>query len=81
MRDKNLTLKEVKEILAELESVIKEASETPSDTSCIVCGENKVNLCTYCFTNKAKRILDRSLRSTEVLNEFEEDFNTIIWRI
>ena len=81
LRDKNLTQKEMKEIMAELTVVINEAEESPADTKCIVCGEKKVNLCTYCFTNKTKRILERSLRNKEVLNEFEEDFNTIIWRI
>ncbi len=81
IRDKNLSQKEVKEIMGALSNVIKEAEESPADTSCIVCGERKVNLCTYCFTNKARIILQRSLRNKEVLKEFEEDFNTIIWRI
>ena len=81
LRDKNLTQKEAAEIIKALSSVISEAEDSPADTSCIVCGEKKVNLCTYCFTNKARRILQRSLRNKEVLNEFEEDFNTIIWRI
>jgi hypothetical protein len=81
LRDKNLSQKEVVEIVTELATLINEAEESPADTSCIVCGEKKVNLCTYCFTNKAKRVLEKSLRHHEVLNEFEEDFNTIIWRV
>ena len=81
LRDKSLSQKEMAEIVAELATVIKEAEESPADTSCIVCGERKVNLCTYCFTNKTRKVLERNLRANEVLNEFEEDFNTIIWRI
>ena len=81
LRDKNLSQKETQEIMKALANVINEAEESPADTSCIVCGEDKVNLCTYCFTNKVRRILEKSLRNKEVLNEFEEDFNTIIWRV
>ena len=71
----------MKEILLEIAEVIKEAEDSPADILCIMCGESKVNLCTYCFTTKAIRVLERSLRSSEVINEFYEDFNTIIWRI
>ena len=82
LRDRNLSQKEIKEIIAMLRQVIIEAEESPAEISCIVCGEKKVNICTYCFTNKARKILEKSLRNKEeVLNEFEEDFNTIIWRV
>ena len=81
LRDKNLSQKEMSEIVTELAIVISEAEESPADIICIVCGEKKVNLCTYCFTDKIRKILERNLRNKEVLNEFEEDFNTIIWRV
>lgn len=81
LRDKNLSQKDMKEITIAMKNLIKEAEESPADTSCIVCGERKVNLCTFCFTNKAKKVMEKTLRSIEVLDEFEEDFNTIIWRI
>jgi len=67
-------------ILVGLTKVIRDAEESPADISCIVCGERKVNLCTYCFTNKASQILETNLHPN-VLNEFAEDFETIIWRI
>jgi len=81
LRDKNLSQEDIKEISSAMEKVIDEAEESPADTSCIVCGERKVNLCTFCFTNKAKRVVEKTLRSVEVINEFEEDFNTLIWRV
>ena len=81
LRDKNLSQKDIEEIMSKMANVINEAEESPADTSCIVCEKKKVNLCTFCFTNKAKRVMEKTLRSTEVLDEFEEDFNTIIWRV
>jgi len=81
LRDKNLSQKETIEIVRALKIIINEAEESPANTLCIVCGEKKVNLCTYCFTNKVRRVLERNLRNKEVLKEFEEDFNTIIWRV
>ena len=80
LRDKNLTEKQMQTILVSLTKIIKDSEDAPADTSCIVCNERKVNLCTYCFTNKASRILEANLRP-EVLADFTEDFQTIIWRI
>ncbi|MBD3247318.1 hypothetical protein GF378_01725 [Candidatus Pacearchaeota archaeon] len=81
LRDKKLSGNEARDILIGLAKVIKDAEESPSDTSCIVCGERKVNLCTHCFTSKAGRVLKNSLKNEKTLKEFAEDFNTIIWRI
>jgi uncharacterized protein YejL (UPF0352 family) len=81
LKDKNISQKDVKEIISEMISIINEAEESPADTSCIVCGERKVNLCTFCFTNKARNVMEKTLESVEILSEFEEDFNTIIWRV
>jgi hypothetical protein len=81
LRDKNLSQKELKEISLAMEEVIYEAEGSFTNTSCIVCGEKKVNLCTFCFTNRARKVLERSLKSKGTLDEFEENFDTIIWRI
>ena len=80
LRDRNLSQKEMQDILIGLSRVIKNSEESPADISCIVCGERKVNLCTYCFTNKASKVLETNLRQ-EVLKDFTEDFDTIIWRV
>lgn len=80
LRDRNLNQKEIRDILMGLSKVIKDSEESPADISCIVCGERKVNLCTYCFTNKASKVLETNLRQ-DVLSDFTEDFATIIWRV
>ncbi len=80
LKDKNLGQKQIANIMAGLLKVIKDAEESPADTSCIVCGAKRVNLCTYCFTNKARLVLEQNL-NTETINEFDEDFETIIWRV
>lgn len=64
-----------------LMTVVRNAEESPADTSCIVCGAKKVNLCTYCFTNKARLVLEKNLNNNNAIDEFDEDFETIIWRI
>ncbi|HJX50386.1 MAG TPA: hypothetical protein VJ438_02900 [Candidatus Nanoarchaeia archaeon] len=81
LRDKNLTTKEIREVMSELMQIIRDAEDTPADTSCIVCGAKKVNLCTYCFTNKARTVLEKNIKNNNLLSEFDEDFETIIWRI
>jgi hypothetical protein len=81
IRDRNLTEKQARDILLGLRRVIKDAEESPADTSCIVCGEIKVNLCTHCFTNKAGTVIEDNIKNKQILEEFAEDFNTIIWRI
>lgn len=80
LRDKNLTKKEMQDTLIGLSNVIKDAEESLSDISCIVCEDTKVNLCTHCFTTKAERVLETNLQQG-ILQEFAEDFETIIWRI
>ena len=80
LRDRNLGQKEMQSVLIGLSRVIKDSEESPADISCIVCGERKVNLCTYCFTNKASKVLETNLRQ-DVLKDFTDDFETIIWRV
>ncbi len=81
LRDKNLSQKQIRDIMAGLIRVVRDAEDSPADTSCIVCGAKKVNLCTYCFTNKAKEVVEKNLNDKDVINEFDDDFETIIWRI
>jgi hypothetical protein len=71
----------MRDILTGLLKVIRDAEESPSDTSCIVCGAKKVNLCTYCFVNKARFVLEKNLNNNNVMDDFDEDFETIIWRV
>ena len=80
LRDKNLPENKMKKIRQFLKILVREAGETPSDTKCIICGNKKVNLCLYCFTNKAARIVERNTNE-EVIESFNEDFDSIIWRI
>lgn len=80
LRDRPISQKQAEQVLVGLLNVVKEAEESPADMSCIVCGDEKVNLCTHCFTTKAGKVLEKNLRE-DLLLEFEEDFNTIIWRI
>lgn len=81
LRDKNLPNKKMLKIMRELAEVVKDSQESHANTKCIMCGTGKVNLCTYCFTNKATRILENNIEDDQQLDEFKEDFETIIWRI
>ena len=80
LRDKKTSSKEIKQILKQLKQLIKKADETPSNINCIICGSKKVNLCLHCFTFKAEKIIENNTNPT-ITQEFEEDFNTILWRI
>ncbi|MEK6906373.1 MAG: hypothetical protein AABW81_02005 [Nanoarchaeota archaeon] len=80
LRDKNLPKEKMREIEKSLKKLVFEADSTPSDLKCVICGANKVNLCLYCVTNKVHRILEKDT-AKKVTKEFDEDFNTQIWRI
>ena len=79
LRDKKISYYQMNSIKNLLNNLVKEAEETPSETKCILCDSRKVNICIYCFTNKARRILEK--KAPTIINEFKEDFNTAIWRI
>ncbi len=79
-RDKNLSKQEIDSIKKQLKTLMNEAEETPSSTKCIICGSKRVNLCIYCFTNKAFRIVEKNTNN-KITNEFNEDFDTKIWRL
>jgi len=80
LRDKNLPESKMKKIKRFLKRLYKEAEETPSNTRCIICGNNEVNLCLHCFTNKAYSIVEKNT-DKKTTEDFDEDFNTAIWRI
>ncbi len=80
LRDKKLPEYRLKRVKQLLRSLVLEAEETPADTKCIVCGSQRVNLCTYCITNRVTAIIEKNT-SRKVVRNFEEDFDTIVWRI
>jgi len=80
LRDKNIPKEKFREIERLFIKLITKAEETPSDITCIICGCKKVNLCLHCFTLKAEIIIEENINSN-ITQEFEEDFNTILWRI
>ena len=79
-RDKNLPVYEMNNIERGLRILVIRAEENVSDIKCILCGLKKVNLCFHCFTNKAQRIIERNTNE-KLTGEFNESFNTKIWRI
>jgi len=81
LRDKRLPGYKVSNIKKHLKRMVQEAEETPSDIKCIICMSKKVNLCTYCFILKATRIITKNLGEGKLLTQFNEDFNTEIWRV
>ena len=80
LRDKDLPKEKIIKIEKNLIKLIISAEDTPSNINCIICGSKRVNLCIYCFTLKATRILEKSIEE-KTFNEFKEDFDTSIWRI
>jgi hypothetical protein len=80
LRDKSLSKEELKCAITGFAELMKEVEENGSEIDCIVCSARKVNLCTFCFTNKATKILEKALKKEGVLENFKEDFETIIWR-
>jgi|SRR3989338_8672489 len=80
LRDKNIEPQKMKKIQKLLKTLVQEAEITPSDTRCIICGADRVNLCAYCFTSKASNILEKNT-DKKITDEFKEDFNTEIWQI
>lgn len=74
-----ISKKTLLKIKKEFQKILLEVEDTPSDISCVVCGAPKVNYCTYCFTNKAERVLERNIGEGELLENFRDLFNTGIW--
>lgn len=80
MRDKNLPEHKMRLIRKYLKKLVMESELVPSDTGCIICGAKRVNLCIYCFTRKASRIIGKSTQKS-IAKNFDEDFSTEIWRV
>ena len=80
LRDKKISEEEANKILKGIKSLIRKSEDTPSDIKCIVCSSEKVNLCVHCFTLKAWRVLQENTNK-EIVDNFDEDFNTKIWRL
>ena len=79
LNDKNLPEDKERKIKKEFKILIMYANETHSNTRCILCGKKQVSLCTYCFTNKATKILEKTT-GPEIIENFERDFDTQILR-
>ena len=80
VRDRKTSEKTKKEIKKRLSKLSFNAGNTPSNTKCILCGQKRVNLCTFCFTLKAFKIIKESA-DKPTLKDFEEDFNPAIWTL
>lgn len=81
LRDKKISYQKMGTIMGDFQMLLEEAKESPSDINCITCQKNKVNLCTYCFLNKTKIILNKRIFNEEIHKNFDEDFNIQIWLI
>ena len=80
LRDKNIPKNKLDLIKKKLINIIKKSEEYYSENYCIICGVKKVNLCTYCITEKTKKIMQENInKSTN--KAFKEDFDTTIWEI
>lgn len=77
LRDRNLPNYNINIIKKQLRKLVNESEETPSNNKCIICGTKRVNLCTYCFTNKALDIIEKNTLE-EIQNKFNNDFSTKI---
>lgn len=81
LRDKETSKNQIKRVREEFKRLIQTAEDIPSTIECIVCGCNKVSLCTYCFTLKVVRIMRANVSDDKVLEDFDEEFNTAIWTV
>lgn len=61
-----------------IKNMIRENEENPSDIRCVICNQQTVSLCTFCFSEKAKNFIEKNM-SEKILNQFEEDFDAGIW--
>ena len=80
LRDRKIPKKKMGSIRALLKKMVIEAAETPSDTECVICGGERVNVCTYCLTSRAQKIVVKN-SGENVSKDFDEDFNTKIWTL
>ncbi|MFW6282713.1 MAG: hypothetical protein ACOC1P_01500 [Minisyncoccales bacterium] len=71
--------KQITKINFFIKNMIRENEENPSDIRCVICNQQTVSLCTYCFSERAKKFIEKNM-SEEIVKQFEEDFDTGIWR-
>ena len=79
LKDQSVSAGTMKKIVEGMIQLITEAEDTPADIDCVACGSKRVNLCTYCFTNRATSILEKNLENEKILSSFKESFGTDIW--
>jgi hypothetical protein len=49
--------------------------ETTNEGSCILCGKEEVDTCSYCFFSTIEKILNELNFSEELMEDFHEIFN------
>lgn len=79
LKDQEISSAKKKAVARGLNKLQKNFQNTLSDTKCIFCGETEVTLCTYCFINRAERIIEREIESEKMTENFVEVFNAQIW--
>ena len=80
LKDKKIPQYNRQKIEMLFNKLITETEESDSEIECILCGNKRVNLCTYCFTNRAENTILKNV-PIKIQEEFNEDFNTQIWGI
>ena len=78
LRDKEIPKSNLEKIKKELKRVILKSGSYHSDIKCVICDRKKVSLCTYCVTEKSKKIIEKNL-DLKTNKSFKEDFDTTIW--
>jgi len=81
LNEKRISKETIFAIEEDLRKITNHFDDKVSEVRCVICGSERVSLCTFCFINKVYRILHKHLGKTEVLHEFEEIFNKDLWRV
>ena len=79
INEKKLPIKVKLEILKNLSLVFSFYGENVSNTNCVLCRFNEVNLCMYCLILETKKILEKNIKEEDILKNFEEIFDYKIW--
>lgn len=72
LRDKNIRVKTMNRIRDKLKRFLALSEKYHSDIICIICKNNTVPLCSYCFIDKVEKMLKNEIGKVE---GFEEIFN------
>ena len=78
IRQINSRLKDLLNYVDELDFFVTPFEDVSEDSimKCIKCNEEMRLMCFYCVSNKTSQIVKNSLKSKEVIESFEESFNT-----